>query len=378
MLLVILLVGTATFALWKYLSLRLLSDLSLSDFDQQIATGIAIFSLIAVPLGLLATTLPRKTPLRVFTLPGLFLIGLLSTLLVLTVLRDFGLAIYYTIASSPLPGVLRWSAQWTIISSFILTFVGYVNAKATPRLKEFDFPISGLRTGMRGFRVAHLTDVHVGPTIGAKTLQAMVDAINSKNPDVVVITGDLVDGKLSDLMESIAPLFSLKSVYGTFFVTGNHEYYSGCAEWISHLKANGVTVLLNEHRVITHMGARLAIAGVTDHKAHHFIPSHRCDPHAALHGIAAGTPTILLAHQPVTAQNVPSEKVSLQLSGHTHGGQFFPWIFAVPLQQPVVSGLSNKYKHPVYVSRGAGYWGPPKRIAAQSEIAIITLVPHDE
>lgn len=374
---VILTVGLLTFLAWNYIEHRLSEDLSLTASDQGIVIALSFFSALAVPLGLLATSFPRNTILRPLTIPGLFLMGLTSSLLVLTIARDFALSIYFSVSSAPAVYMLTWSAQWTIILALIFSFLGLYNAKSTPKLKTIEIPIKGLRQAVRGFRIAHLTDVHVGPTIGAKDLTKMVSLINATNPDVIVITGDLVDGRLADLEKEIRPLFDLRSVYGVYFVTGNHEYYSGCQDWIDHLSSNGITVLLNEHKIITHMGARIAIAGVTDHKAHNFIPHHQCDPEKALSGIPSNTPTILLAHQPITAGYVPSEKVSLQLSGHTHGGQFFPWRYAVPLQQPVISGLSNKYGHLMYVSRGAGYWGPPKRIAAASEITLVTLMPHE-
>lgn len=367
-----------TYLAWTYIGFRLLPDLGLPDNEILFSQGFALFASLTIPIGLLATTLPQKRLLRLLTFPGLLLMGFVSSLLIFTVLRDIGVAVAFTMMPELGQQALRWSAQWTVIAAITLTILGLVNAKKTPAIKEFDFPVANLKAGVRGFRIIHLTDVHIGPTIGAKALQAMVKSINSKSPDIVVITGDLVDGKVHELTEAIAPLFDLKSVFGTYFVTGNHEYYSGAEGWIEHLRCNGVKVLMNEHKIINHMGSRLAIAGVTDHTAHQFIPEHRCDPAKALQGIPAGIPTILLAHQPRTAKLVPSEKVSLQLSGHTHGGQFFPWSLAVPLQQPVTSGLSDKYGHLMYVSKGAGYWGPPKRIAAKSEITLITLVSKND
>jgi uncharacterized protein len=193
---------------------------------------------------------------------------------------------------------------------------------------------------------------------------------------VVAITGDLVDGRVRDLAGDVAPLAALRSRHGSFFVTGNHEYYSGATEWIAALRGLGITVLVDEHVVLDHAGARLVLAGVADVSARHFVAAHRSDPAAAIAGAPrdAGL-SVLLAHQPRSAAAAADAGFDVQLSGHTHGGQFWPWNLFVKLQQPFVAGLHRLRSMWVYVSRGTGYWGPPLRLGSPSEITRLRFVP---
>jgi predicted MPP superfamily phosphohydrolase len=206
--------------------------------------------------------------------------------------------------------------------------------------------------------------------------------VNLLKADLVAITGDLVDGPVKSVGAQIAPLLDLRSSYGTYFVTGNHEYYSGAHGWIDKLRTMGITVLMNEHVVIDHStdtqaadSATIVVAGVADYSAHHFDERHRSDPHAAM----ADAPEhahvkLLLAHQPRSAGAAAAAGFDLQLSGHTHGGQFWPWGYFVKFQQPFTAGLHKLDKLWVYTSRGTGYWGPPKRFGAPSEITCLRLV----
>jgi predicted MPP superfamily phosphohydrolase len=195
---------------------------------------------------------------------------------------------------------------------------------------------------------------------------------------------------VAELAAHFAPLAGLQSRHGTFFVTGNHEYYSGAHAWIVELRRLGLTVLMNEHVVLYHgkgVGltvdaqedsqtmAPLVLAGVNDFTAHHFDPNHRSDPALALQGAPAlALVRVLLAHQPRSAQAALAAGFDLQLSGHTHGGQFWPWNLFVPMQQPFTAGLNRLQSLWVYTSRGTGYWGPPKRFGAPSEITALRLV----
>jgi predicted MPP superfamily phosphohydrolase len=191
----------------------------------------------------------------------------------------------------------------------------------------------------------------------------------------VAITGDLVDGQVAHLQEHVAPLTGLVSKHGTFFVTGNHEYYSGAHAWIDELRRLGLTVLMNEHVVLRHGAAALVVAGVADFSAHHFDESHRSSPHGALQGAPLDAAMrLLLAHQPRSAQAAAEAGFHLQLSGHTHGGQFWPWMHFVKFQQPFTAGLNRLQGLWVYTNRGTGYWGPPKRFGVPSEITHLRLV----
>jgi predicted MPP superfamily phosphohydrolase len=178
-----------------------------------------------------------------------------------------------------------------------------------------------------------------------------------------------------ELADDVAPLAQLRSRQGTFFVTGNHEYYSGVVPWLHELRRLGIAVLLNEHAVVRRGDAALVVAGVTDFGGGHFDSRHASDPAGALAGSPADAAArILLAHQPRSAQAAEGAGFDLQLSGHTHGGQFLPWNFLVRLQQPFTAGLHRWRAMWVYTSRGTGYWGPPKRLGAPSEIAVLRLV----
>jgi predicted MPP superfamily phosphohydrolase len=236
--------------------------------------------------------------------------------------------------------------------------------------------VPGLPRELHGFRIVQISDVHVGPTIRGRQVQGIVEAVNRLEPDVVAITGDLVDGSVPELAEHVAPLAQLKGREGNYFVTGNHEYYSGVMPWLAKLQQLGVRTLNNEHVVIARGDAQLVLAGVTDFGGGHFHDSHRSDPQAALRGAQPHAAyKVLLAHQPRSAPAAARAGFDLQLSGHTHGGQFLPWNFFVKLQQPFTAGLHFVDELAVYVSRGTGYWGPPKRFGAPSEITLVKLLP---
>jgi predicted MPP superfamily phosphohydrolase len=307
-------------------------------------------------------------------------LGVFSSLLVLTLVRDVTLlgAVAF---DALLPGRLdlaalaRLSAAAVPLGGLAISAVGFVNARRTAAVVSVDVPIAGLPTALHGFTIAQISDVHVGPTIKGPYVDAIVGTVNRLRPDMVAVTGDLVDGSVAHLAGHVAPLAGLASRHGTFFVTGNHEYYSGASAWIVELRRLGLTVLVNEHVVLREGEAALVVAGVTDWSAHHFSESHRSDPAAALRGAPVDAVKVLLAHQPRSASAAAEAGYHLQLSGHTHGGQFLPWNFLVRLQQPFTAGLYRFRALWVYVSRGTGYWGPPKRFGAPSEITRLRLVP---
>lgn len=327
-----------------------------------------------VPSGLLARRVLRLRPAAAdrLTWIGMLAMGLFSSLFVLTLLRDV-LLLALAIAGGP---ALAVPSAWAVpLLALAFTAIGYANARLPARIKRVTVPLPGLPAGLTDFRIVQVTDIHVGPTIKQRYLQAIVDRVNALQPDVVAITGDLVDGSVAELRAHVAPLAQLQARHGVFFVTGNHEYYSGVHGWVHELQRLGIRVLHNEHVVLEHGGARLVLAGVTDFTGHYFDPAHRSDPAAAVAGAPAGAPRVLLAHQPRSATEAARAGFDLQLSGHTHGGQFLPWSFFVPLQQPFTAGLHQLGRLTIYVSRGTGYWGPPKRLGAPSEIAELILAP---
>ena len=360
---------------------------------QALLVAVLVLSAVLMPLGLLGSRVLRQPWADRLSWVGLLLMGLFSSLFVLTALRDVALLVL-NLADMVLPGRLplvqltRQSAEAVPVLALLVTALGFLNARRTPAVVRVDVPIKGLPEALHGFTLAQISDIHVGPTIKHAYLQRIVGTVNALGADVVAITGDLVDGSVAALAAHVAPLAGLQSRHGTFFVTGNHEYYSGAQAWIDELRRLGLTVLMNEHVVLHHgnalhsdaqddsqIMAPLVLAGVTDFGAHHFIEAHRSDPHAAIEGAPpAALVRVLLAHQPRSAAAAASAGFDLQLSGHTHGGQFYPWNLFVRFQQPFTAGLGKLQNLWVYTSRGTGYWGPPKRFGAPSEITAVRLV----
>jgi predicted MPP superfamily phosphohydrolase len=256
-----------------------------------------------------------------------------------------------------------------------LSVVGFGEARRIPRVVEVEVPITDLHRDLEGLRIVQLTDVHIGPTIRGTWLDKVVDIVNELDADLVALTGDFVDGSVEELGHELEGLGRIRARHGSFFVTGNHEYYSGGPAWCSAIAAIGPTVLINEHRLITHGEARLLVAGVTDLGAGGHVREHASDPGKAKAGAPTHDLSLLLAHQPRSIYAAAEAGFDLQLSGHTHAGQYFPMSVLIHLMQPYVSGLARHADThtQIYVSRGTGYWGPPNRAGSPSEITLLTL-----
>jgi predicted MPP superfamily phosphohydrolase len=282
----------------------------------------------------------------------------------------------WTGARGPTP----WTSSWTLAALAAAAATaswGFAVARGRPRVRRMTVPIRGLGEGLGGVRIVQISDLHIGqPMLDRHYLARLVRQVNALEPDIVAVTGDLVDGTVDPMHEEVAPLAGLRARLGVFYVTGNHEYYYGGPAWEAEVRRLGLTVLRNEHRIVERDGARLAIAGVSDHDAGYFGREHASRPDLALDGVPADVPRVLLAHQPRTALGLDRERVDLQLSGHTHGGQIFPFMFFVRLQQPVVAGMRTVNGVRVYTHRGTGYWVPPMRVGPAPEIAVLTLTPN--
>ncbi len=246
-------------------------------------------------------------------------------------------------------------------------------AMTTPTLRDVEVRLSRLPKAMSGTRLVQLTDVHIGNTIGAEFVEEIVEATNRARPDAVVITGDLVDGPAAKLRDEARPLSKLRATHGVFFVTGNHEYYAGVDPGLDYLRELGIRVLRNERVRIGQGESYFDLAGIDDYRAG-FYPGHGPDLPKALRGRDESKELVLLAHQPKHVHLARKHGVGLQLSGHTHGGQIWPWHYIAKASQGgLLAGHSVHGDTQLYISRGTGYWGPPVRIFARPEITRVTL-----
>jgi len=260
--------------------------------------------------------------------------------------------------------------------SLLLTGYGMFEARRQPAVKSINVPIPNLSQALTGFRIVQITDLHVGLTVKKDFVERIVNQVKNLDADIIVFTGDLADGSVASLREDVAPLARLKARYGKYFVTGNHEYYSGVTEWLNEVQRLGFVTLQNEHTIIEHNGDFVLLAGVPDYNGGQFTQQYLSDPIVALANAPETFVKILLAHQPRTIYEASKAGFNLQISGHTHGGQYFPWNALVYLQQPYNTGLHKFENTWIYVSQGTGYWGPPIRLGTRSEITVIELKPR--
>jgi len=363
-----------------YIGVRLIPVAPVGAPLRWLAVLALVVSCLLIPLGMAARNISQQPLSDRLAWIGLLTMGFFSSLLALTFLRDIVLLVLHVISkvqneTGGWPGFIAWSALGVPLLAVLVTLLGIYSARRRAGVKNVDVPIENLAPALNGFTIVQISDIHVGPTIKRHYVEKIVAAVNALSPDLIAVTGDVVDGSVPHLAEHTRPLSGLKARHGAFLVTGNHEYYAGADKWIAEFRRLGLKVLINEHVIVDHDGARAVVAGVTDYGAGSFDPAHKSDPAKAM----LGAPTdiafrLLLAHQPRSAPAASNAGFTLQLSGHTHGGQFLPWNFFVRLQQPFVAGLEKLNDLWVYTSRGTGYWGPPIRIGAPSEITRLRLV----
>ena len=266
--------------------------------------------------------------------------------------------------------ILRVGTVLVVVAALGATAYG-VSEASQPSATPVTVTDADLPEGMDGLRIALVTDLHADPIREASFTRRVVDLVNAQHPDVVVLGGDLVDGRVAQVGDVLAPLADLRAPLGVFAVSGNHEFISQEADaWLRRWETLGIRVLRNEHVGLERGGSTLTLAGVHDLTGR---GTDASDAARALDGVDPMAFTVLVAHQPKTAENVQGRGVDLQLSGHTHGGQVWPFRYLVPLQQPVLDGLATVGDVPVLTSRGAGAWGPPVRVLAPPEVPIVTL-----
>ena len=247
-------------------------------------------------------------------------------------------------------------------------------ANSPPRVRRVPIRLPRLDPALDGLRIVTFSDAHLSATYGGRRFERVVELVNQQEPDVVAIVGDLVDGELARLRGEVAPLADLVSEQGVYFVTGNHEYFVDTRAWLGYLPRLGIDVLHNERVAISRGTASFDLAGIDDRTAASSgVPGQGADLDAALDGRDDTRPVVLLAHQPVQVERAAAAGVDLQLSGHTHGGQLWPFDQVVRLDQPAVQGWSRHGPTQLYVTPGVGFWGPPMRVGATPEVTVIEL-----
>ncbi len=367
---------TITASLHGYIWVRLVRDAAWGPPWGRILTGTVLALAILVPVAFVGMRwLPRalNAPLAW----GAYVwLGLLLYLFLLTVMSDVGRGAAAIAGALPAdPDRRRWLAR-TIAASIgtasgLLGLEGAVAVARGFEVKRVRVPLARLPKQASGYSIVQISDVHVGPTIGRGFVEQVVGAANALSPDMMVITGDLVDGTVDQLRALVEPLRDLRARDGVYFVTGNHEYYSGADEWIEHLESLGIRVLRNERVAIRDA---FDLAGVDDTSAHRMLPGHGQDVARALAGRDPSRAVVLLAHQPKAVRDAERADVDLQLSGHAHGGQLVPFNWLVLLDQPFVAGLHLVANTWIYVNTGTGYWGPPMRVGTRAELTHLELI----
>ena len=372
-----LLVGAGHYYLWH----RLVRLPAWPPGATRVATYAAIGLAVSTPVGLIASRLVSRPVAGVLSAFVYGWIGFAFLLLCLLAAGEVATLVARAgarLAGAPLDDGRRTALARIVAGSAALVAAGF-GIRGLARAD--DVVVERVRVAVRrfpaalgGFKIVQLTDLHIGPTLGKAWLDRVVDATNALEADVIAITGDLVDGSVADLAAHVAPLGRLRARHGVFFVTGNHEYYSGADAWIAELQRLGVRVLRNEHVTVGSGADAFELAGVDDWSTRRRAqPGHRADLAAALAGCDPTRAVVLLAHQPKQVAEAAQMGVGLQISGHTHGGQIFPWGFLVKLDQRYLAGLAAVGETMLYVSRGTGYWGPPMRVGAEPEVTLLEL-----
>lgn len=374
---------------YYYLGIRFLHRMELPNYIILLGWASIFILWLITPTAYVISLLDLiKEKSKTFSLLAFINFGFLTILIFLAITTDIFIYLYFKffhsteasdISQIPPTGESRKDFLLRIINPSILgltatiTGYGYTEALSDWAVEKVSVPIPNLPEELKNLKIVQISDIHVGPTIKRDTIERLVDKVNSLDPDLIAITGDLVDGSVLSLRNDVEPLSRLKSKFGSFFCTGNHEYYSGAISWTRELQRLGITVLLNESKVIQVSNKNILISGVTDYRAGSILPEHETNPEACLVNQPECDLKILLAHQPKSIFRSHKLGFHIQLSGHTHGGQYFPGNILIHLFQEYVKGL---YKHGdtwLYVNRGTGYWGPPIRTGLPPEITIVSF-----
>jgi len=368
-----------------YLWARLIRDTALPSPWRQILTWVVVVLCVSIPAAMfLSRAIPFEASRIISMVPfvwmgvwflmvlALFGVDLVKLVLFLVKKASGGGALIED--PSRRVALARIVGGAIGVTALALTGFGVVRALGPIVVRRIEVGLAKLPRALDGFRIVQITDLHIGLTLGRDWLEEVVDQTLRLEPDLIAVTGDLVDGTPDRLRDEVAPMSRLAAPHGVFFVTGNHEYYSGVSEWLPEIERMGMRVLRNERVAIERDGAAFDLAGVDDFTAERMEPDHGPDLARALANRDPSRAAVLLSHQPLIVDQAAVNGVGLVLSGHTHGGQIWPFNHLARLQQPYVSGLHlHKGKTWIYVSDGTGFWGPPVRVGTRCEITEVVL-----
>jgi len=360
-----------------YLASRLVLDLALPSTAQ--AAGLAGLAFMAVLLigGAFAQRMAPPTLARALAVPAFVWLGLVwltLSLLVITDLAAWLASLTGLYRPADLVEFARLRAGGVGVIAMVLVVWGMFRALGGPRVRPRRIALPGWPTALDGYRLVHISDLHLGPMLGASFARRLTDRVNGLQPDLVAVTGDLVDGEVSRYRDRIAPLGGLAARDGVFMVTGNHDHYSGAAAWTAVFTDLGWDVLRNRRVDLGDATAGFHVAGVDDRQSAMFDGTEGENLTGVTDGRNPERPLILLAHQPLIFPAAAEAGVDLQLSGHTHGGQIAPFQLMIRLiYSRFVSGLYTQGRSLLHVSPGTGFWGPPIRVGAPAEITVLEI-----
>ena len=324
---------------------------------------------------LLQFGVPLLHRLLMFRINALYWLSYLALSLVSTYFLYLVGADFIQLVSRKFLGAPAVAGQWAFLAAVGLTIasagIGLVQCYLPVRTTRIDIPIAGLPDGLERFRIVQISDLHLGPLLSVTRVQQIVDQANGLSPDLIAITGDLADGDVEQERTCLDALGALRAPHGVRFITGNHEYYSGVEPWLKAVQGLGWKTLLNEHEILRHRNAELAVIGLPDPTGRGMGEGPNLTK--AMAGVPLEATKLLLYHQPLDAEKAARAGIHLQLSGHTHGGQYFPWSPIVRMFFDYPVGLHRHGTMWIYTSPGTGFWGPPNRFLVPPEITLITL-----
>ena len=365
-------------AIHAYIGLRLIPAPRFGSRGKKMSWGLIGLSAASIPLTFIGGRyLDPGVASKLLAWCGFMALGVMGIVAGLVFVRELFLGGARLVSRGTDPSrreFLRRASSFGVLGvGGVIVAEGLVGAARPPVVEKVRVPLDDLPGALEGFRIAQISDTHLGPTLGRDFIADVVARVNELEPDLIAFTGDLADGYVEHMRPVVEPLRDLRARHGAYFVTGNHEYYWRHGDWIARVQELGLDVLTNEHRVLAVGGARLAVGGVPDVRESQRFDDRASDPVQALAGADDVDVKLLLAHRPKSLYGARRAGAHLQLCGHTHGGQVFPANLLVHLAHPVVAGLKRFGDTWVYVNRGTAYWGPPMRTGGAGEITLVEL-----